>query len=117
MHESQANSHRSSSIILLVLGWFLLATSVGGLTGCDNSNMSTPRTAPAAKDVIGLTEAELRAKYPEVTELNRSFDLLASKNLHPYHPLATNKLLRFGQDYLIAELRGGRVIALHHVGG
>jgi hypothetical protein len=117
MNESQVNSHRSSSIILLVLGLFLLATSVGGLTGCDNSNVSTPRTAPTAKDVIGLTEAELRAKYPEVTELDRSFDLLSSKNLHPYHSLATNKLLRFGQDYLVAELRGGRVIALHHVGG
>jgi len=72
---------------------------------------------PEDKDVIGLTEAELRAKYPQVTELDNSFSLLVSKSLHPYHPPATNKLLRFGNTYLVAELKDGKVIALHRVRG
>jgi hypothetical protein len=57
----------------------------------------------------------LRAKYPEVTELDVSLRNLVSKNLHPYHP--QGKLLRFGRDYLVAELKDGRVIALHRVSG
>jgi hypothetical protein len=72
---------------------------------------------PATKDVIGLTEAELRAKYPEITGRDSSFALLVSKNLHPYHPPATNKLLRFGDNYLVLELKNGRVIALHRISG
>jgi hypothetical protein len=72
---------------------------------------------PSATEVIGLTEAELRAKYPEVAELDASFRNLVSKNLHPYHPPATHKLLRFGKDYLVAELKDGKVIALHRVSG
>ena len=98
----------------------LFTICIAGLAGCDRHTASTHDVrvaAPDAKDVIGLTEAELRAKYPEVTEMDGSFANLVSKNLHPYHPPPTNKLLRFGRDYLVAELKDGRVIALHRVSG
>ncbi|MGV3756852.1 MAG: OmpA family protein [Verrucomicrobiota bacterium] len=80
-------------------------------------NEEAKALAPDAKDVIGLTEAELRAQYPQMAELDNSFSLLVSKNLHPYHPPATNKLLRFGNTYLVAELKDGKVIALHRISG
>jgi hypothetical protein len=120
MNENHTNSCRSGCAISFLSTWLLLATSIGGFTSCDRQRASTynaTAATPVAEDIIGLTEAELRAKYPEVTELDRSFNLLVSKNLHPYHPPATNKLLRFGRDYLVAELKDGRVIALHRVSG
>ncbi len=98
----------------------LIATAIGSLTGCNKPSASTLNAAAAtltASDVIGLTEAELRAKYPEMADLDRSFDLLVSKNLHPYRVPPTNKLLQFGRAYVVAELKDGRVIALHHVSG
>jgi hypothetical protein len=122
MNETSTKPRSSACIILSFSAWLLLAISIGGLTSCDRLNASTHNAmaatpTPIAKDVIGLTEAELRAKYPDVTELDRSFDLLVSKNLHPYKLPATNKLLRFGRNYLVAELKNGRVIALHRVHG
>jgi hypothetical protein len=120
MNESHTNLHRNSRVISFLSAWLLFATSIGGLTSCHTLRASTHNATiatPVAKDVIGLTEAELRAKYPEVTELEGSFSILVSKSLHPYHPPATNKLLRFGRDYLVAELQDGRVIALHRVSG
>jgi len=100
-----------------------LAAAIAGPTGCKDPtapsahNRATTTTAPAAKDVVGLSEAELRAKYPQVTALDRSFELLVSKSLRPYRVPAEHKLLRFGRDYLVAELKDGRVIALHPVSG
>jgi hypothetical protein len=105
------NNPVGSLVSIVVL---LLAIAVSGLTGCKNSESIARLTQ---KDVIGLTEAELRTKYPQVAELDKSFDLLVSKHLHPYHPPKTNKLLRFGRDYLVVELKDGRVIALHTVSG
>lgn len=116
MKESRTNSsHHTPAAWLLSV---CLVASTAGLTGCDRPGASTHNpaiVAPTAKDVVGLTEAELRAKYPEVTELDASFDNLVSKNLYPYRP--QGKLLRFGRDYLVAELKDGRVIALHRVSG
>jgi hypothetical protein len=44
-------------------------------------------TVPTTNEVIGMTEAPLRVRYPELAELNNSFCLLVSKkSLHPYHP-------------------------------
>jgi hypothetical protein len=120
MKESHTNSRHHAPAASLLSVWLLLATSIAGLSGCDRTGASTHNAttvAPTAKDVVGLTEAELRAKYPEITELDAGFSNLVSKNLHPYHPPATNKLLRFGRDYLVAELKDGRVIALHRVSG
>lgn len=104
----------------LIVFALLVGTAIGGLTGCDKPSASARGAAtapPTAADVIGLTEAELRAKYPKMAEPDRSFDLLVSKNLHPYRLPATNKLLRFGRAYLVAELKDGRVIRLHHIRG
>jgi hypothetical protein len=120
MNESRTYFYRNEPFTSLVVLVLLLGTAICGFSGCNKPNASTrdaTTVAPTAKDVIGLTEAELRAKYPEVTELDRSFDLLVSKNLHPYHPPATIKLLRFGRDYLVAELKDGKVIVLHRVSG
>ena len=116
MNESQTSFRRTQLIVFALL----VGTAIGGLTGCNKPSASTRDAAtaiPTATEVIGLTEADLRAKYPEMAALDRSFDLLVSKNLHPYHPPATNKLLRFGRAYLVAELKDGRVIALHHISG
>ena len=97
----------------------LIGAALAGVTGCNKPKAAqvAKTTLPTATDVVGLTEAELRAKYPEVAELDKSFDLLVSKNLHPYHAQATNKFLRFGRAYLVAELKDGKVIALHRVSG
>jgi hypothetical protein len=99
---------------------FLLTACIAGLTSCNRPNASTRGSwvaTPEAKDVIGLTEAELHAKYPEVNEIDGNFYNLVLKNLHPYHPPSTNKFLRFGRYYLVAELKDGGVIALHRVRG
>jgi hypothetical protein len=119
MHKNQTNSRPLTPTALFLLVCLLLAPSIGGLAGCDrpSATSNTEIATPIAKDFIGLTEAELRAKYPEVTDLTHSFSILVSKYLYPYHPPATNKLLRFGRDYLVVELKDGRVIALHHVSG
>ncbi len=71
----------------------------------------------APSELIGLTEAELRTKHPEVVELDNSFRQLVSKNLHPYRPPPAHKFFRFGSSYRVAELKDGRVIAVHRVSG
>lgn len=75
------------------------------------------KLASAPNALIGLTEAELRAKHPEVVELDGSFSLLVSKNLHPYQPPPTHRFLRIGSSYRVAELKDGKVIAVHRVRG
>jgi hypothetical protein len=118
MNEIPNPNRRHISILSTTLLASVFATAIGGLSGCSQPiAIQATIKAPPARDVIGLTEAELRAKYPEVAELSVSFSILASKHLHPYHPPATNKLLRFGREYLVAELKDGRVIALHQVSG
>ena len=86
------------------------------LNSCSPAN--TPSTIPSnIADIAGLSETELQAKYPDVIEVDASFNNLVSKNLHPYNPPNGTKFLRFGKEYLVAELRDGRVIALHRVSG
>jgi hypothetical protein len=86
------------------------------LSACSSSNR--PSLIPSTgAEVAGLSEAELRAKYTDVKEIDNSFSILVSKNLHPYHPPEGTKFLRFGKEYLVAELRNGRVVALHRVSG
>jgi hypothetical protein len=72
---------------------------------------------PTDRDVIGLTEAELRAKYPETTEVDWGFSINVSKTLYPYSPPRNNQLLRIGKTYLVVELKDGKVIALHRIKG
>jgi hypothetical protein len=115
MNEIKIPHVQNSPIVSMLSFALVLAISAGGFTGCKHS--STWTNSLTDKDVIGLPEAELRAKYPSVAELEGSFDLLVSKHLHPYHPATTNKLLRFGREYLVAELKNGKVIALHRVSG
>lgn len=70
------------------------------------------------KDAYGLTPTQISEYWKTpVNEMDRSFDLLVSKNLHPYQPPSENKLLRFGDSYLILEFADGRLIAIHHVSG
>ena len=109
----QANHNSKRNVTLRSV--LFVAIQMVALVGCRKTDSDAP--VPAPRDVVGLTEAELRARYPEVTELDNSFSLLVSKNLHPYHPPATNKVLRFGKLYLVAELKDGKVIALHRVSG
>lgn len=119
MNEIPNPYRRNMSIVSIVLFAIVFSITIGGLSGCKHPHTSiqATTTTPIAKDVIGLTEAELRTKYPDISELSVSFSILVSKHLHPYHPPATNKLLRFGREYLVAELKDGRVIALHQVSG
>jgi len=86
------------------------------LTSCSSVNRQSSIPSNVA-DVAGLSESELQAKYPNVKEVDDSFSNLVSKNLHPYHPPEGTRYLRFGEEYLVAELRNGKVIALHRVGG
>lgn len=74
-------------------------------------------TYPSAKDVVGLTETDLHAKYPEFVKPDQSFDLLASKSLYPYKVPRSHVLLRFGKTYLVVEIKDGQVIALHQISG
>jgi len=75
------------------------------------------QTWPSADDVIGLSEQQLVEKYPETQALDRSFHLLVSKHLHPYRIPSSHKLLRWGSAYLVFELNGDKVIAIHRISG
>jgi len=66
----------------------------------------------------GLSESEIKRRWGKpLNPLDRSFDLLVSKNLHPYSPPETNKLLRWGDSYIVLEFKEERCIAVHHVSG
>lgn len=69
------------------------------------------------EDAVGLTETELYEKFPETRVPTSSFLNLVSKNMHPYHAPKTNKFLRLGSQYLVFELKCGKVIAVHKVSG
>lgn len=86
------------------------------LSACSSVNTRLPIPSNIA-DVAGLSEAELQVKYPNVKEVDDSFSNLISKTLYPYHPPEGTRFLRFGEEYLVAELRNGKVVALHRVGG
>jgi hypothetical protein len=118
MNESRIYDRQNQPVVLLVL--LLFAFVIGSITGCTNLRTPTREAILAAtnsKDVVGLTEAELRTKYPEMAEIEGSFSIIVSKSLHPYQLPATNKLLRLGREYLVVELKNGRVIALYPVSG
>lgn len=67
--------------------------------------------------VLGKTESQLRAIFPEITPVSGSFSILVSKNLHPYHIPPNHTLFRLGSDYIVFELQNGRVISVHRVSG
>jgi hypothetical protein len=93
-----------------------LLISVFLLSSCSSAN--TPSSIPSNLAVVaGLSETELQAKYPDVKKVDGSFSILVSKNLHPYNPPNGTKFLRFGKEFLVAELRNGKVTALHRVNG
>ncbi len=71
----------------------------------------------AYSELIGISESELRIKYPEVRELSNSFKLLLSKNLFPYQPPETHKFLRLGNQYIVFELKDDVIIKVHKVSG
>ncbi|MCP4323317.1 MAG: hypothetical protein GY787_16010 [Alteromonadales bacterium] len=73
--------------------------------------------APSEEALIGLSENELYKIHPEVNVPSRSFLNLVSKNLHPYNAPRDHVFLRFGQEYLVFELKNGKVIAMHRVRG
>ena len=73
--------------------------------------------APMKEDVIGLSEKELYKIYPEVNIPSNSFLNLVSKNLHPYHAPSEHVFLRYGKEYVVFELKNGKVIAMHRVSG
>jgi hypothetical protein len=66
MNESKISYRRNNPVSSLVSIALSIAIAVSGLTGCKNHIESTARLT--ANDVIGLTEAELRIKYPESPE-------------------------------------------------
>jgi hypothetical protein len=107
--------NRNRTLWILAVALVLLA-ALAYVTMCPR-HFSSVQTPPSVSQVIGLSETELRTRFPQLTELDNSFDLLVSKNLHPYHPPPGHKLLRFGSDYVVVELKDGKVIALHRVGG
>lgn len=70
------------------------------------------------KEAHGLTPNQISEYWKTpVREMDRSFDLLVSKNLHPYQPPPENTLLRFGDSYLILEFAEGKLVAIHNVSG
>ncbi|WP_152032780.1 hypothetical protein [Ereboglobus luteus] len=93
----------------------------GVFLGCKPATKHAPSDAAsiikAENEIIGLTEEALRRRFPDITEVSGSFSILVSKNLHPYQVPKNNKLLQFGTLYLVAELKDGRVIAIHKVSG
>jgi hypothetical protein len=120
MNTSNIFYRPKNPIILLVCYSVIAMIALGGFTGCQLLHTPTRQetlSALTSQDVVGLTEAELYSKYPETAELAESFSILVSKSLHPYDPPKTNKLLRIGREYLVVEMKDGKVIALHVVSG
>ncbi len=67
--------------------------------------------------VVGLSTEELYSRYPAFNVPDASFLNLVSKNLHPYHIPPDHTFLRYGREYLVIEIKNGKVIALHRVHG
>jgi hypothetical protein len=120
MNKSNICYRPPNPIISLVCCALVMPIALGGFTSCQLFHTPTRQetlAALTAQDVVGLSEAELRSKYPETAELAGSFSILVSKSLRPYDPPKTNKLLRIGREYLVVEMKDGKVIALHRVCG
>jgi hypothetical protein len=96
-------------------------------TNAQYSSLAADPAADAAKHfarsqnhdqfVLGKSEAELKKMFGRVDPVEGSFSLLVSKNLHPYRPPDTHRLLRLGDTYIVFELKDDKVIKVHRVSG
>jgi len=93
------------SLFSILTLWFSISVS----SYADNTTLE--------KDVIGLSNAELVLKYPEVKVPSNSFALLISKMLYPLRIPKEHVLLRYGSKYIVFELKNDVVIAVHRVSG
>ena len=79
---------------------------------------SAKRDTITIKDAYGLSPDRIEELWNEsLVPIEGSFANLVSKNLHPYTPPRENKLLRYGDAYLILEFSNDRLIAIHSVHG
>lgn len=70
------------------------------------------------KEAYGQSAEEISERWKTpVVPMDSSFDLLVSKNLHPYQLPPGHELLRFGSAYLVLEFADGKLIAIHKVHG
>lgn len=70
------------------------------------------------KEAYGRSAEEISERWKTpVVPMDSSFDLLVSKNLHPYTLPPSHELLRFGSAYLVLEFAEGKLIAIHKVSG
>ena len=67
--------------------------------------------------VIGKSEQDLKEMFGRVNPVDGSFSILVSKNLHPYHPPDSHRLLRLDDTYTVFELKENKVIKVHRVSG
>lgn len=69
-------------------------------------------------EAVGMSKIEIETKWNKpLFTLDESFDLLVSKNLHPYTPPETNNFLRWGELYVVLEFKEERCIAVHRISG
>lgn len=103
------------------LPWFLIA--LAGLGVLVVFSVSCPEKSgrseiPTIEEARGLTADEIAERWQTpLVRMDGSFELLVSKNLHPYQPPPEHELLRFGETYVVLEFAEGKLIAIHRVSG
>lgn len=76
------------------------------------------REAITIKDAYGLSPQRIEELWEQpLVEVEGSFAILVSKNLHPYSPPTGNKLMRYGDSYIILEFSDDQLIAIHQISG
>ncbi|MDQ8192760.1 hypothetical protein [Roseibacillus persicicus] len=70
------------------------------------------------KDAYGMSPDQVEKFWEtELTEVEGSFGNLVSKNLHPYQAPESNKLMRYGDSYLVLEFSDEGLVSIHLVSG
>ena len=70
------------------------------------------------KDAYGLSPAQVEKFWEtRLTEVEGSFGNLVSKNLYPYQAPESNRLMRYGDSYLVLEFSDEGLISIHLVSG
>ena len=106
---------RLLAITLIVLNQLLLSSGCSDHTESGGSSESEPITI---KDAYGLTPRQIEDLWKRpLTEVEGSFSILVSKNLHPYVPPEGNRLMRYGDSYLVLEFSENRLVSIHPVSG
>ena len=70
------------------------------------------------KDAYGMSPTQVEKFWEtELSEVEGSFGSLVSKNLHPYQTPEGNRLMRYGDSYLVLEFSDEGLVSIHSVSG